>query len=332
MADYTAKKIDDMEAIMQGGFKLARAELGVESFGMQIIDMPPDYADYPEHDHARPARKRSTWSCAGSAEMDVDGETRAASTPTRSSASGPARSARSPRATRACGCSRSAERRAGLRGARDHAARHAGPDLAMTLAVDRSSSRCGRSGRRRRPASRRRCARGRPRTARRRPPRGSPPGRCGASSPGSGRRRRPARAPTRARAGPGVQPFSAASSSTLAASFRFCSSASPWKRGPWRRKSFSSRSSGDLKRPDRKPRPSGEYGDEPDAQLAAGRQDLGLGVTRPQRVLRLERRDRVDRVRAAQRLGRGLAQPDVAHLALLDHAPPSRRRSPRCPC
>ena len=43
MAGYAVKKIDDMEAIYRGAFKRARAELGVESFGMQAIDMPPNY-------------------------------------------------------------------------------------------------------------------------------------------------------------------------------------------------------------------------------------------------------------------------------------------------
>jgi hypothetical protein len=52
MADYTAKRIGDMEAVFRGSFKRARAELGVESFGMQVIDMPPNLTAYPEHDHA----------------------------------------------------------------------------------------------------------------------------------------------------------------------------------------------------------------------------------------------------------------------------------------
>ena len=52
MGDYTAKRIGDMEAGFGGGFVKARAELGVSAFGMQVIQMPPNYADYPEHDHA----------------------------------------------------------------------------------------------------------------------------------------------------------------------------------------------------------------------------------------------------------------------------------------
>jgi len=74
MADYTAKKIDEMEAIMQGGFKRARAELGVESFGMQVIDMPPNFENYPEHDHSERGEEEVYVVLRGSAEMDVGGE------------------------------------------------------------------------------------------------------------------------------------------------------------------------------------------------------------------------------------------------------------------
>jgi mannose-6-phosphate isomerase-like protein (cupin superfamily) len=74
MADYTAKKIDDMEAIYQGGFKRARAELGVESFGMQVIDMPPNFEDYPEHDHSDRGVEEVYLVLRGSAEIDIEGE------------------------------------------------------------------------------------------------------------------------------------------------------------------------------------------------------------------------------------------------------------------
>ena len=52
MSDYAVKKIDEMEAIFLGGYKRARAELGVSAFGLQVIDLPPNYPDYPDHDHA----------------------------------------------------------------------------------------------------------------------------------------------------------------------------------------------------------------------------------------------------------------------------------------
>ena len=67
MSGYAVKRIDEMEAIYRGAFKRARAELGVESFGMQIIDMPANYENYPEHDHSTTTRKRSSSRCAAAA-------------------------------------------------------------------------------------------------------------------------------------------------------------------------------------------------------------------------------------------------------------------------
>src|SRR5436190_323196 len=52
MPAYTYKRIDDMEASFQGAFKKVRAELGVSSFGIQVLDLPPNLDAYPEHDHA----------------------------------------------------------------------------------------------------------------------------------------------------------------------------------------------------------------------------------------------------------------------------------------
>jgi mannose-6-phosphate isomerase-like protein (cupin superfamily) len=74
MGDYTSKKIDEMEAIMRGGFKRARAELGVQAFGMQVIEMPPDFQNYPEHDHSERGQEEVYIVLRGSAEVDVDGE------------------------------------------------------------------------------------------------------------------------------------------------------------------------------------------------------------------------------------------------------------------
>lgn len=67
-------KIDDMEAIFRGGFKRARASLGVESFGMQIIDMPPGYENYPEHDHAEDGQEEVYLTLRGGGELEIDGE------------------------------------------------------------------------------------------------------------------------------------------------------------------------------------------------------------------------------------------------------------------
>ncbi len=74
MANYTAKKISDMQAGFGGGFIKARAELGVSSFGMQVIAMPPNFGDYPEHDHAGDGQEEVYAVLDGSGTMDVEGE------------------------------------------------------------------------------------------------------------------------------------------------------------------------------------------------------------------------------------------------------------------
>jgi mannose-6-phosphate isomerase-like protein (cupin superfamily) len=74
MTDYTAKKISDMEAGFGGGFVKARAELGVTAFGMQVIQLPPDYADYPEHDHAESGQEEVFVALSGSGWMEIAGE------------------------------------------------------------------------------------------------------------------------------------------------------------------------------------------------------------------------------------------------------------------
>jgi uncharacterized cupin superfamily protein len=74
MSDYTAKHIKDMETGFQGGFVKARAELGVTAFGMQVIQLPPDYSDYPEHDHAETAQEEVFIALGGSGWIDIEGE------------------------------------------------------------------------------------------------------------------------------------------------------------------------------------------------------------------------------------------------------------------
>jgi mannose-6-phosphate isomerase-like protein (cupin superfamily) len=71
MSTHTVKKIDDMEAIYGGGFKRARAELGVESFGMQVIDMPPNYDSYPLHDHEHDGQEEVYVTLRGGGEIEI---------------------------------------------------------------------------------------------------------------------------------------------------------------------------------------------------------------------------------------------------------------------
>lgn len=74
MSDYTAKHISDMEAGFNGGFIKARAELGVTAFGMQVIQLPPDFSDYPDHDHAETGQEEVFLTLSGSGWMEIDGE------------------------------------------------------------------------------------------------------------------------------------------------------------------------------------------------------------------------------------------------------------------
>ena len=74
MTEYTAKRIKDMEAGFGGGFVKARAELGVTAFGMQVIQLPPDYSDYPEHDHAESGQEEVFVALSGSGWMEIGGE------------------------------------------------------------------------------------------------------------------------------------------------------------------------------------------------------------------------------------------------------------------
>ena len=74
MSSYAVKEIDEMEAVFRGAFKRARAELGVESFGMQVIDMPPNYENYPEHDHSHDNQEEVFLVMRGGGEIEIEGE------------------------------------------------------------------------------------------------------------------------------------------------------------------------------------------------------------------------------------------------------------------
>jgi mannose-6-phosphate isomerase-like protein (cupin superfamily) len=74
MADYAVRRIDDMEAIVQGSFKKARAELGITSFGIQVIDFPPNVDGYPEHDHSQDGQEEVYVVMRGNGEIEIHGE------------------------------------------------------------------------------------------------------------------------------------------------------------------------------------------------------------------------------------------------------------------
>jgi|ERR1700730_8682924 len=74
MSDYTAKKIGDMEAGFGGGFVKVRAELGASAFGMQVIQLPPNFDGYPDHDHSDSGQEEIFVTLAGSGSMDIEGD------------------------------------------------------------------------------------------------------------------------------------------------------------------------------------------------------------------------------------------------------------------
>src|SRR5919109_1364793 len=52
MTDVTLKRFDEMESALGGVFVRVRAELGVTSFGMQVINLPPHFDEpYAAHAH-----------------------------------------------------------------------------------------------------------------------------------------------------------------------------------------------------------------------------------------------------------------------------------------
>ena len=74
MADYTVKKVDEMDAIFFNAFKRAGDELEVASFGMNIIDFPPDAGEqYPEHDHAHDGQEEVYLVMRGSGRIVIEG-------------------------------------------------------------------------------------------------------------------------------------------------------------------------------------------------------------------------------------------------------------------
>jgi mannose-6-phosphate isomerase-like protein (cupin superfamily) len=74
MIGYMVKPIDEMEAIHHGIVKLAGAELGVQSFGIQVLDFPAGFPDYPEHDHSHDGQEEVYVVLRGRGDFEIDGE------------------------------------------------------------------------------------------------------------------------------------------------------------------------------------------------------------------------------------------------------------------
>jgi uncharacterized cupin superfamily protein len=74
MADVTVKRVEEFEAIFGGGFRRVRAGLGVSSFGIAVMDLPPNFRDYPLHDQAHDHQEEVYTVLSGQATLQVEGE------------------------------------------------------------------------------------------------------------------------------------------------------------------------------------------------------------------------------------------------------------------
>jgi len=68
------KQLQEFEAIFGGGFRRVRAGLGVSSFGLALMDFPPGFTRYPEHDHGPDGQEEVYAVLAGEATLTVAGE------------------------------------------------------------------------------------------------------------------------------------------------------------------------------------------------------------------------------------------------------------------
>lgn len=73
MADVTVKRLDEFETSFGGAIKLVRHGLGVGSFGISIIDIPPNVDQYPEHDHSDDGQEEVYGVMQGAATLQADG-------------------------------------------------------------------------------------------------------------------------------------------------------------------------------------------------------------------------------------------------------------------
>lgn len=74
MADVTVKQLDDFEAVFGGGMRRVRAGLGVSSFGLQVIELPPNFEHYPEHDHSHDEQEEVYTVLEGAVTLRAGGE------------------------------------------------------------------------------------------------------------------------------------------------------------------------------------------------------------------------------------------------------------------
>ena len=76
MSDVTIKRFDDLESYKgEGRFRYAAKSLGVSSWGMNILHLPPQWSDHPDHDHQKDGQEEVYVVLDGSAKLLAGNET-----------------------------------------------------------------------------------------------------------------------------------------------------------------------------------------------------------------------------------------------------------------
>jgi mannose-6-phosphate isomerase-like protein (cupin superfamily) len=80
MLDVTVKRLEEMESyqgpgVPPGQFLYAGRSLGVTAWGMNVLNLPPDWAGYPDHDHTRDGQEEVYVVLRGSARLQAGEKT-----------------------------------------------------------------------------------------------------------------------------------------------------------------------------------------------------------------------------------------------------------------
>ena len=73
MTGYSAKSIDELQTLWGGFAKLVRPGLEITAFGVNIMDLPPDYSTR-SHDESGSGQQELYVALRGSGSVDVEGD------------------------------------------------------------------------------------------------------------------------------------------------------------------------------------------------------------------------------------------------------------------
>lgn len=75
MSDVTIKRFSELPSYnSEGRFLFAAKALGVKSWGMNLLEMPTNWADYPEHDETGDGQEEVYIVLKGDVVLTVDGK------------------------------------------------------------------------------------------------------------------------------------------------------------------------------------------------------------------------------------------------------------------